>query len=77
MALRVESGVIKFGEDWPGLFLRGDDALAYAIYLKNFLDCPTDIMSQVQMRGLVELLSSVREHEGQSLIKVKVDEPCS
>jgi len=25
---RVETGVVRFGEDWPGYFLRGDDALS-------------------------------------------------
>jgi hypothetical protein len=25
---RVETGAIQFGGDWPGLFIRGDDAMA-------------------------------------------------
>jgi hypothetical protein len=25
---RVETGAVQFGDDWPGLFLRGDDCLA-------------------------------------------------
>lgn len=24
---RVETGAIQFGSDWPGLFIRGDDAV--------------------------------------------------
>lgn len=28
---RVESGPIQFGEDWPGVFFRGDNALFFAI----------------------------------------------
>jgi hypothetical protein len=28
---RVESGAVQFGEDWPGLFLRGDNAFAIAM----------------------------------------------
>ena len=31
---RVETGPIRFGDDWPGLFLRGDTC----IYLKTALD---------------------------------------
>ena len=27
---RVETGVVQFGGDWPGVFVRGDDALALA-----------------------------------------------
>lgn len=25
---RVETAPIQFGDDWPGIFIRGDDALA-------------------------------------------------
>jgi len=30
---RVETGPLQFGDDWPGLFVRGDDCidLAYAL----------------------------------------------
>ena len=24
---RIETGPVQFGSDWPGLFVRGDDAL--------------------------------------------------
>jgi len=27
---RVETGTVQFGEDWPGLFIRGDNAFWYA-----------------------------------------------
>jgi hypothetical protein len=27
---RVESGPMQFGDDWPGVFFRGDDALNFA-----------------------------------------------
>ena len=30
---RVETGIIQFGEDWPGVFIRGDNAM----YLKQQL----------------------------------------
>ncbi len=29
-APRIETGVIRFGDDWPGVFIRGDDARALA-----------------------------------------------
>lgn len=29
-APRVETGAIQFGNDWPGLFVRGDEAFALA-----------------------------------------------
>ena len=31
---RVETGAVKFGNDWPGLFIRGDDAF----YLEQILN---------------------------------------
>ncbi len=34
---RVESGPIQFGSDWPGIFLRGDCALTYGMYLSTAL----------------------------------------
>jgi hypothetical protein len=27
---RIETGVVQFGGDWPGVFIRGDDARALA-----------------------------------------------
>jgi hypothetical protein len=27
---RVETGPLQFGDDWPGLFIRGDEALGLA-----------------------------------------------
>lgn len=38
---RAETGVMKFGNDWPGLFIRGDNAAYFAMELKillNFID---------------------------------------
>lgn len=29
--VRVETGAIQFGNDWPGLFVRGDNAFALSI----------------------------------------------
>jgi hypothetical protein len=28
--LRLETGAVQFGEDWPGVFIRGDDAIGMA-----------------------------------------------
>lgn len=37
MSKRPETGVISFGDDWPGLFVRGDDAFAYGKMLEALL----------------------------------------
>lgn len=38
MAARIESGVVQFGDDWPGVFFRGDTAFAYASQLQEALE---------------------------------------
>lgn len=35
---RVESGPVQFGDDWPGVFIRGDNAMYYAMELGLVLD---------------------------------------
>ncbi|MDZ7361364.1 MAG: hypothetical protein ONB46_11645 [candidate division KSB1 bacterium] len=32
---RIETGAIQFNDDWPGLFIRGDDAFALMRELKQ------------------------------------------
>ena len=35
---RIETGPIQFGDDWPGVFIRGDNAMHYGFSLQTFLD---------------------------------------
>lgn len=35
---RVETGAVQFGEDWPGLFIRGDNAFAFALDIQALLE---------------------------------------
>lgn len=39
---RVETGVVQFGDDWPGVFIRGDDCLGYALALRGTLSRLSD-----------------------------------
>jgi hypothetical protein len=32
---RVETGIVQFGDDWPGIFIRGDRAFFYSINLQS------------------------------------------
>lgn len=32
---RAETGPMQFGDDWPGVFIRGDNALALSINLEH------------------------------------------
>jgi hypothetical protein len=64
---RVETGPVKFGDDWAGIFIRGDNALGYAHYLAAILAqskastvCP--IYSQA-IKGLIALLQDADERK--------------
>lgn len=35
---RVETGPLQINDDWPGLFIRGDNALHYAAHLAVVLE---------------------------------------
>jgi hypothetical protein len=61
---RIESGPLVFGSDWPGLFLRGDDALHFAMHLRTIIDCAEKSgagksISLAVVRGLLDDLLSV------------------
>ncbi len=35
---RVETGAVQFGDDWPGVFIRGDNAFGYMLNLQVALE---------------------------------------
>ncbi len=57
---RVESGVVQFGDDWPGTFIRGDVAFGYAHHLERVLNTglAIDAISLAVLRGLLSDLQS-------------------
>jgi hypothetical protein len=58
---RVETGSLKFGEDWTGLFIRGDDAFAYSLLLENVLEDKASALDKLQLKSLLELLKGTME----------------
>lgn len=60
---RIESGSLVFGADWPGLYLRGDDAFNYSVHLEHVLDVlnqdDANTISVHVVRGLLHDLKSV------------------
>ena len=52
--------------DWPGIFIRGDNALMYSMYLHNLLnmvedgDDVMDVVAINACKGLADLLSKCR-----------------
>jgi hypothetical protein len=71
---RVESGVVQFEDDWPGLFLRGDDALMYELHLQEALDT-RDPISITVVRGLLAQLRSVDTRKKPRV--VRIDRGCT
>jgi hypothetical protein len=39
---RVETGPVRIGDDWAGIFIRGDDAAGYVLALCNTMANPDD-----------------------------------
>jgi len=66
---RVETGAVQFGEDWPGLFVRGDDCMGLAGSIRRVLEA----LDPEQVRELAASaipLREVREMiEGHVLVK--------
>lgn len=55
---RVETGPIQFGEDWPGIFFRGDTAAGYAVHLEQLLQGSADAITMGVVRSLLADLHS-------------------
>jgi len=62
---RVETGPLQINDDWPGVFIRGDNALYYAMQLETLLkeadidedDIHLD-MTRCVLEGLLDDLKS-------------------
>jgi len=47
---------MAFGDDWQGVFVRGDDALAFCLALQSLLEGRADVLARTQVQQLWELL---------------------
>lgn len=62
---RAETGSIQFGNDWPCVLIRGDNAMYYATQLQMLLDGTVgldDLIAKTTLDGLVNLLSGCYAH---------------
>ena len=50
-ARRVETGPIQFGNDWPGVFIQGVDALAYFLAVRGALRLLQDLEPAERQRA--------------------------
>lgn len=59
---RVETGPLRFGNDWAGVFLRGDSAFGYAGVLEALLEHENiDPFFHMELKSLLGLLQSSNE----------------
>jgi len=54
--MRLETGPLQVGDDWSGLFIRGDACVGNFLALKTFLEDPTNIIARMQVEELLHLL---------------------
>jgi len=57
---RLETGVVQCGADWPGIFIRGDDAVRMAHCIQTVLDdsVNNETLFTTMLSGYPELLKS-------------------
>lgn len=82
MEPRIETGVVAFGEDWPGVFIRGDDAYNYAVQLEAVLEAVRGsqdgmvLLSAHIVKGLKDLLRSSVVEPGMTVQKLEPAQKC-
>lgn len=54
---RIETGALKFGDDWPGVFIRGDEAIAF-VQLIHHVSKSAESADLEGLRELERLLMS-------------------
>jgi len=57
---RVETGPVMFGDDWPGVFIRGDNCFKYVSALREIIFDKPDIgfITKAVLMGLLDTLES-------------------
>jgi hypothetical protein len=62
---RLETGSVKFGEDWTGVFIRGDNAIFYLqnlAHLAELEEVKKNPFLSSAVKDLMELMTSSFEH---------------
>jgi hypothetical protein len=61
---RVETGAVQFGEDWPGLFIRGDEANAIMFsirHLQERIAIPNNPLDRRDLSRLTRLADMIEQ----------------
>lgn len=61
---RVETGPIQFGDDWPGVFIRGDTAIWWSIVLDQLAAQAEDVWEGITLRVVADALGSCDNARG-------------
>jgi hypothetical protein len=83
--MRLETGVVQEGNDWPGVFIRGDDAFHLAMQLREALrllprgsaeaklhDLQAHIM-HASLAGLADILESCNTQNNPEPQRVRLE----
>jgi hypothetical protein len=60
---RVETGAVQFGDDWPGLFLRGDEAIHLSFLVNSLIQSLSEDqkrLMQFEVNYLNSLISLIQ-----------------
>lgn len=68
---RVETGAVQFGDDWPGVFIRGDNAGYFALCLKQMLEGDDNAMTRMILTSLQETLAGCIQGSAGQLLEMR------
>ena len=57
---RPETGPMRFGDDWPGVFIRGDHALKFVVVLEEIMSIYNVTLSPVYNAAYEEIVDTLR-----------------
>lgn len=60
-AERVETGPVQFNDDWPGYFIRGDNAMGLALIIKDVLASQNNGIARAQLESFANDLQRCRK----------------
>ena len=56
---RIETGPLQINNDWPGVFIRGDNAIYYSMLLEKIINKQDlDFIDLINIKNLKDLLFS-------------------
>lgn len=67
---RVETGPVQFGDDWPGVFIRGDNAGALVMQLTSQSSGP---WREIAIKQLAQILSGAVIGPAGDILKMQIE----